>query len=123
VLRCLFHYRCAGAAAGVYGRLPVTETGIAHYRVSALSEPQGEDLRTESALDEAGGSSFEGPGEDSPDPGETSVRDELFMRFICGAVRHTRDFEMKTLARKSRILVGFPQSTSFSCHLEAPERG
>jgi hypothetical protein len=120
-VRCLF--QCGCAAAGIYGRLPVTETGIVHYRVSALSEPQGEDLRSESALNEAGGSSFERPGEDSPDPGKTSVRDEQFMRFVCGAVRHTRDIDRKTLAQRSRILVGFPESTSFSCHLEAPQRG
>ena len=108
---------------GSTGGCRVTETGIVHYRVSALSEPQGEDLRSESALDEAGGSSFERPGEDSPDPGKTSVRDEQFMRFVCGAVRHTRDIDRKTLTQRSRILVGFPESRSFSCHLEAPERG
>ena len=71
------------AAAGIYGRLPVTawrETGIGHYRISALSEPQGdEDLRSQSALDEAGGSSSERSGEDSSDPGKTSVREEQFM--------------------------------------------
>lgn len=74
-------------------------------------------------MDEAGGSSFERPGEDSPDPGKTSMRGKQFMRFIGAAVRHTRDIERKTLAQRSRILVGFPPSTSFSCHLEAPERG
>jgi hypothetical protein len=60
-VRCRFHWGCA--AAGVYGRLPVTawrETGIGHYRVFALSEPQGEEeVRSQSALEEAGGSSSE----------------------------------------------------------------
>ena len=72
------------------------ETGIGHYRVFALSEPQGdEEVRSQSASDEAGGSSSERSGEDSSDPGKTSVRKEQFMRFICRAVRHTRDLRGK----------------------------
>jgi hypothetical protein len=109
-VRCRFHWGCA--AAGVYGRLPVTawrETGIGHYRVFAISEPQGdEEVRSQSALDEAGGSSSERSGEDSSDPGKTSVREEQFMRFICRAVRHTRDSGGKHWPKGLEILVGFP---------------
>jgi hypothetical protein len=52
----------------------------------------GENLRNESALDEAGGSSSERSGKIRD---KSSVRDEHFMRFTLVATRHTRDLREK----------------------------